>query len=151
MLTSARRGETLTPNPNECNSTLTSGTNNIYPYPYIDVNDRGHGFRSGLPLTNYPHAAAPRGGGHQANLQSIKSGWCPGPSVRYSLGLEFFWMEICLLAAALLQCPTSVWISVTFETEFWLALANWGWPSLLLLPISRQSIMRNTVNLNQQQ
>ena len=32
------RGETLTPNPNECNSTLTSGTNNIYPY--IDVNDR---------------------------------------------------------------------------------------------------------------
>ena len=42
MLTSARRGETLTPNPNECNSTLTSGTNNIYPYPYIDVNDRGH-------------------------------------------------------------------------------------------------------------
>ena len=38
MLTSATRGETLTPNPNECNSTLTSGTNNIYPYPYIDVN-----------------------------------------------------------------------------------------------------------------
>ena len=32
----------LTPNPNECNSTLTSGTKNIYPYPYIDVNDRGH-------------------------------------------------------------------------------------------------------------
>ena len=26
MLTSATRGETLTPNPNECNSTLTSGT-----------------------------------------------------------------------------------------------------------------------------
>ena len=25
-LTSATRGETLTPNPNECNSTLTSGT-----------------------------------------------------------------------------------------------------------------------------
>ena len=49
-------GETLTPNPNECNSTLTSGTNNIYPYPYIDVNDRGHRFRSGSPLTNYPHA-----------------------------------------------------------------------------------------------
>ena len=43
MLTSARRGETLTPNPNECNSTLTSGTNNIYPY--IDVNDRGHRLR----------------------------------------------------------------------------------------------------------
>ena len=48
----------LTPNPNECNSTLTSGTNNIYPDPYIDVNDRGHRFRSGSPVTNYPHAAA---------------------------------------------------------------------------------------------
>ena len=58
MLTSATRGETLTPNPNECNSTLTSGTNNIYPYPYMDVNDRGHRFRSGSPLTNYPHAPA---------------------------------------------------------------------------------------------
>ena len=45
--------------PNECNSTLTSGTNNIYPYPYIDVNDRGHRFRSGSPLTNYPHATPP--------------------------------------------------------------------------------------------
>ena len=33
------------PNPNECNSTLTSGINNIYPYPYIDVNDRGHRLR----------------------------------------------------------------------------------------------------------
>ena len=33
MLPSATRGETLTPNPNECNSTLTSGTNNIYPTP----------------------------------------------------------------------------------------------------------------------
>ena len=49
----------LTPNPNECNSTLTSGTNNIYPYPYIDINDRGHRFRSGSPLTNYPHAPPP--------------------------------------------------------------------------------------------
>ena len=36
------RGGGQLPNPNECNSTLTSGTNNIYPYPYIDVNDRGH-------------------------------------------------------------------------------------------------------------
>ena len=62
MLMSATRGETLTPNPNECNSTVTSGTNNIYPaiypYPYIDINDRGHRFRSGSPLTNYPHATA---------------------------------------------------------------------------------------------
>ena len=46
------------PNPNECNFTLTSRTNNIYPYSYIDVNDRGHRFRSGSPLTNYPHALA---------------------------------------------------------------------------------------------
>ena len=45
MLTIATRGETLTPNPNECNSTLTSGTNNMYPDPYIDVNDRGHRLR----------------------------------------------------------------------------------------------------------
>ena len=50
-----RRGGQL-PNPNECNSTITSGTNNIYPYPYVDINDRGHRFRSGSPLTNYPHA-----------------------------------------------------------------------------------------------
>ena len=33
MLTSATRGETLTPNPNECNSTLTSVTRGTYPYP----------------------------------------------------------------------------------------------------------------------
>ena len=44
---------------NDCNSTLTSGTNNVYPYPYIDVNDRGHHFRLGSPLTNYPHAPVP--------------------------------------------------------------------------------------------
>ena len=52
------RGGGQLPNPNECNSTLTSGANNIYPYPYINVNDRGHRFRSGSPLTNYSHAAA---------------------------------------------------------------------------------------------
>ena len=51
------RGRGQLPNLNECNSTLTSGTNNIYPYPYIDVNDQGHRFRSGSPLTNYPHAS----------------------------------------------------------------------------------------------
>ena len=60
-------GETLTPNPNECNSTLTSGTNNIYPYPYTDVNDRGHRFRSGSPLTNYPQASSRR----LANINAI--------------------------------------------------------------------------------
>ena len=58
MLTSATREETLTPNPSKYNSTLTRGTNNIYPYPYIHVNDRGHCFRSGSPLTNYPHVPA---------------------------------------------------------------------------------------------
>ena len=35
-LTSATRGETLTPNPTECNSTLTSGTRGIYRYLHID-------------------------------------------------------------------------------------------------------------------
>ena len=58
MLTSSTMREMLTPNPNECNSTLMSGTNNIYPYPYIDINDRGHCFRSGSPLTNYPQVLA---------------------------------------------------------------------------------------------
>ena len=33
LLTSATRGETLTPNPNECNSTLTSVTRGTYPCP----------------------------------------------------------------------------------------------------------------------
>ena len=51
------RGGGQLPNPNECNSTLTTGTNNIYPYPYIDVNDRGHHFILGSPLTNYPQAS----------------------------------------------------------------------------------------------
>ena len=43
-LTSGKRGETLTSNPNECNSTLTSGTKVFTPTP-IDVNDRGHRLR----------------------------------------------------------------------------------------------------------
>ena len=34
-LTSATGEETLTPNSNECNSTLTSGTRGIYPHCYI--------------------------------------------------------------------------------------------------------------------
>ena len=33
MLTSETRGEKLTPNPNECHSTLTSAIRGIYPYP----------------------------------------------------------------------------------------------------------------------
>ena len=40
MLTSATRGETLTPNPNECHSMLTSAIRGIYPYPpyvYIHI------------------------------------------------------------------------------------------------------------------
>ena len=44
-----RRGGGQLPNPNECNSTLTSETKNIYPYP-TDVNDRGHPLRSGSLL-----------------------------------------------------------------------------------------------------
>ena len=59
------RGGGQLPNPNECNSTLTSGTNNIYPYPYIDVNDRGHRFRSGSPLTNYPQGTTVHSGGRK--------------------------------------------------------------------------------------
>ena len=39
------RGWGQLPNPNECKATLTSGTNNIYPYPYIDINDRCHRLR----------------------------------------------------------------------------------------------------------
>ena len=35
----------LTPNPNERNSALTSGTKNIYPNPNIDVDDQGHRLR----------------------------------------------------------------------------------------------------------
>ena len=37
MLMSATRGEALTPNPNECNSTQTSGTSGAEPppIPYI--------------------------------------------------------------------------------------------------------------------
>ena len=33
MPTSAKRGEMLTPNPNECNSTLSSVTGGTYPHP----------------------------------------------------------------------------------------------------------------------
>ena len=59
MLTSATRGETLTPNPNECSSTLTSGTNNIYPYPYqmlmIGVTAYELPTRYGDLLLYYPH------------------------------------------------------------------------------------------------
>ena len=36
---------TLALYPNECNYTLTSGTKNIYPYPYIDVDEQGHWLR----------------------------------------------------------------------------------------------------------
>ena len=31
------RGGGQLPNPNECNSTLTSATRDIYPYPYIYI------------------------------------------------------------------------------------------------------------------
>ena len=39
-----RRGGQL-PNPNECNSTLTSRIKNIYPYLYIDVDEQSHRLR----------------------------------------------------------------------------------------------------------
>ena len=47
--------QTLTPNPNECNSTLTSGTNNIYTYLHIDVNDRVYRLR----ITHTLHRPGP--------------------------------------------------------------------------------------------
>ena len=46
-----RRGGGQLPNSNECNSTLTSGTKNIYPYP-IDVNDRGSQLKIGVIALN---------------------------------------------------------------------------------------------------
>ena len=62
------RGGGQLPNTNECNSTLTSGTSGAEPHlnriywgrgstTKIFTNDRGHRFRSGSPLTNYPHAS----------------------------------------------------------------------------------------------
>ena len=42
MLMKETSGVTLTPYPSKCNSTLTSGPKHIYPYPYIDVDERGH-------------------------------------------------------------------------------------------------------------
>ena len=69
-----RRGGGQLPNPNECNSTLTSKTKNIYPYP-IDVNDRGHRFRSGSPVTNYPCAAPDTTCGHSLVLDTKLIPW----------------------------------------------------------------------------
>ena len=43
-LTSATRGETLTLYRNECNSILTSGTKGIY-HLYVGVDERGHRLR----------------------------------------------------------------------------------------------------------
>ena len=39
-LTSATREEMLAPNPNECNCTLTRGTRGIYPYPLYRVSHK---------------------------------------------------------------------------------------------------------------
>ena len=47
----------LTPNPNECNSTLTSGTRGIYPHCYIDVDEQGPRLRAESPVTNLPLAS----------------------------------------------------------------------------------------------
>ena len=37
MLTSATRGEMLTPNPNDCHSMLTSAIRGYTPTPYIKI------------------------------------------------------------------------------------------------------------------
>ena len=52
------RGGGQLPNPNECNSTLTSGIIGIYPHCYIDVDERDHRLRAESPVTNLPRAAA---------------------------------------------------------------------------------------------
>ena len=52
----------LTPNPNGCNSTLTSGTNNIYPTPIWILM---------IGVTAYELPTRGGGGGQQANLHSI--------------------------------------------------------------------------------
>ena len=52
------RGGGQLPNPNECNSTLTSETGDIYPHCYIDVDERGHRLRAESPVTNLPRAPA---------------------------------------------------------------------------------------------
>ena len=59
MLTGARGGEPLTPNPNECNSTLTSGTRGKkYQHPYkLMFDERGHCLRI------FPRPPPPRNGG----------------------------------------------------------------------------------------
>ena len=56
--------ETLTPNPNECNSTLMSGTSGgaaptytIYTGEGGQLPDQGHCLRLGSPVTNLPEAA----------------------------------------------------------------------------------------------
>ena len=48
------RGGDQLPNPNECNSALTSGTRGIYPHCYIDVDERGSPLKSGV--TSYEFA-----------------------------------------------------------------------------------------------
>ena len=53
------RGGGQLPNLNECNSTLTSGTRDIYPHCYIDVDERGHRLRAESPVTNLPRAPSP--------------------------------------------------------------------------------------------
>ena len=51
------RGGGQLPNPNECNSSLTSGTRGICPHCYIDGDERGHRLRAESPVTNLPRAA----------------------------------------------------------------------------------------------
>ena len=60
MLTSATRGETLTPNPNECNSMLTSGTKGIYPYLYMARPKTRKPRKSQKPRNPFPVQNSPK-------------------------------------------------------------------------------------------
>ena len=66
----------LPPNPNECNSTLTSGTRGIYPHFYIDADERGHRLRVESLVTNLPRAPSSVSPVQSAWPQSV-SFWCP--------------------------------------------------------------------------
>ena len=65
----------VTPYPNKCNSTQTSGTKNIYPYPYVDVDERGSPLKSGVTVGIDAASLASRARG--ANLPRFWVGTCP--------------------------------------------------------------------------
>ena len=53
------RGGGQLPNPNECNSTLTSATRGIYAYPYMQVLDVDEREPSKVCVTAYVFPRAP--------------------------------------------------------------------------------------------